>query len=713
MITVDGIQAQQEAIKRVVNARSHKFIRRLSVAYPEQEGDLFSRIRVSTMICVAEYCDMTTQTLLSKVNKYFNSLIRTSRTKADINCQSGWVDAINRSPFLKVITLRNECTPEDTQRFCRIIKNDGFPELTDINFVYVGDDTIKSILTALSTKISRSLRLNIINSEFSAGIIISVYDLTQRICYAFAEASTSLCHVLGRLRLVTSDQEGLESFFKVVDLSNFSRLSLIDLAGCPLHRRGTELFIRSVWPEGVSPADLPPVKILRLSDTQMTNSGMLSMSLVMRREAFPNLEELDISSNKISHSGMTLLAEALGAYSCPNLKKLNITDNFISVGNMVSLFGVLTMGACPLLEELEFAHTGIGASDLEGLIEFVCSPFAENLKRLNISNNPQITDALGKFFEALRDGNAHNLRVLFVEGVSISLGEVKEMIGWLLSGKASHLKALILKSNLLDGECFRLLLQTLVDIRCPRLTVVDFSSNLIGDFVENDWLHLISLDGEETIIEQIDFSFNPFTDNDMRLLLMFLSRFSRLERISRVSFTTNNISSETFNYFFRAFPEGPSSLSYLSIDSCSIVGAGSSFYSFLCSESFCNLTTLSLRDCGLSSDDLWKLMDGFDRGMCNKLSILRLDGNGEIDNRFVRRFLQTYGRPNTLSNLSRLDLGYTQIDAEGVMLFYHFFEENPNSKLYSLDLSSICLQSDERSELKEMLKNVWTGHCSF
>jgi len=106
-------------------------------------------------------------------------------------------------------------------------------------------------------------------------------------------------------------------------------------------------------------------------------------------------------------------------------------------------------------------------------------------------------------------------------------------------------------------------------------------------------------------------------------------------------------------------------------------------------------------------------MDGFDRGMCNKLSILRLDGNGEIDNRFVRRFLQTYGRPNTLSNLSRLDLGYTQIDAEGVMLFYHFFEENPNSKLYSLDLSSICLQSDERSELKEMLKNVWTGHCSF
>ena len=697
----------------MVSARSHKFIRRLSVEYPEQEGDLFSRIRVSTMIRVAEYCDLTTQTLLTKVNKYFNSLIRTSRTQADINCQSGWVDAINRSPFLKVITLRNDCTPEDTQRFCRIIKNDGFPELTDINFVYVGDDAIKSILTALSTKISRSLRLNIINAEFSAGITISVFDLTQRICYAFAEASTSLCHVLGRLHLITGDQDGLESFFKVVDFSNFSRLSVIDLSGCPLHRRGCELFIRSVWPEGVSPADLPPVKILRLDDIQMTNSGMLSMSLVMRRGALANLEELDVSSNKLSHSGMNLLADALGAYACPNLKKLNITDNFISVGNMVALFRVLSMGACPLLEELEFAHTGIGVSDLEAFAGFVCSPFAENLQRLNISNNPQITDALGKFFESLRDGNAHNLRVLLVEGVSISLVEIREMITWLLSGKACKLKALILKSNLLDGECFRLLLQTMVDIRCPRLTVIDFSSNLIGDFVEKDWLHLISLDGEETVFEQIDFSFNPLTDNDMRLLLMFMSRFSRLERISRVAFTTNNISSETFNYFFRAFPEGPSSLSYLSVDSCSIIGAGPSFFGFLCSESCCNLTTLTLRDCGLSKDDLWKLMDGFDKGICNKLSTLRLDGNGEINNTFVTRFLQTYGKPNTLSNLSRLDLGYTQIDADGVMLFYHFFEENPSSKLYSLDLCSICLHSEEKSELKEMMKEVWTGHCSF
>ena len=69
------------------------------------------------MMKVAEYCDVTSQNLLSTVNKYFNSLIRTTRTTADINCQPGWVDAINRSPFLKTIGLWRESTPEDTTAF--------------------------------------------------------------------------------------------------------------------------------------------------------------------------------------------------------------------------------------------------------------------------------------------------------------------------------------------------------------------------------------------------------------------------------------------------------------------------------------------------------------------------------------------------------------------------------------------------------------------
>ena len=230
VIEVVKIQEQQQAIRRVMEARSKKFILRLSAQYPEEDGNLFSRLRVSTMISVASYCDVTTQTLLAKVNHYFNSLIRTSRTSADIQCQTGWVDAINRSPFLKTITLHGECTPEDTKRFCHIIKNDGFPELSDVKFVYVDDDSIKSILSALNTRLQRALRLNLLSASYTAGVTLAVYDLSPRLCLAFAEASTSLRRVLGRLHLLTDDPEGLEAFFKAVDFSAFSALAEIDLS---------------------------------------------------------------------------------------------------------------------------------------------------------------------------------------------------------------------------------------------------------------------------------------------------------------------------------------------------------------------------------------------------------------------------------------------------------------------------------------------------
>ena len=84
-----------------------------------------------------------------------------------------------------------------------------------------------------------------------------------------------------------------------------------------------------------------------------------------------------------------------------------------------------------------------------------------------------------------------------------------------------------------------------------------------------------------------------------------------------------------------------------------------------------------------------------------------------MDDEFVERFLEVYGRPNTLTNLSRLDLAYTQIGVEGVMMFVQFFRENPNTKLYALDLSSIGLHSEQRNELKQLMKDVWVGHCSL
>ena len=714
MEEVGDIQAQQEAIRNVVKARSNKFIRRLSVAYPEQEGDLLSRIRVSTMMRVAEYCDVTTQNILSSVNKYFNSLIRTTRTTADINCQPGWVDAINRSPFLKTIALWRESTPEDTKRFCRIVKNDGFPELTDMKLVYMDDNSLHMILSALNTKINRSLRLNIMSPSFTAGVTIAVYDVSQRLCYAFAEAAQeSLCHVLGRFKLITSDIDGVENFFKTVDFSGFSLLDEIVLSSCPLQRRGFEFFIRSMWPEGLSGSSLAPVRILRLDDCQIHNSGMVSLTQVMRRGLFANLEVFDISSNKISEKGIRLLGETLRGFACPKLKVLNLTDNFISVGNLVPLFDALAEGACPLLSEIEFGHTGISEEDLAAFTRFMLTPNAENVSRVNFSNNPQITGALPAFFKALQGSPCESIKTLLMEGVSFSLVEVQALTEWLLSGKAAQLKAMVLRSNLLDEESFCLLLNTLINPKCPRISVIDFSSNLIGSFKEERWLQLLAQDGEEVFFEQIDYGFNPLTDNDMRLFLMFMSRFSPLERTARVGFASNLISAETLSYYFRALPDGPCCLNFLAIDSCSIQGCGRYLYEFLSTDASRNLTSLSLRDCGLTKEDVFLLLDGFDKQVCTKLLSLRLDGNPSIDDSFVSRFIVSYGERSSFPNLSRLDAGYTEIDADGVMTLIDFLKENQGIRLQSIDFTSIKVTSEEKGMLKGEMENCYSVHLSL
>ena len=713
VIEVSGIQSQQEAIKNVVKARSNHFIRRLSAAYPVQEDDIFTHVRVSTMMKVVEYCDTGTQLMLTMVNKYFSSLIATTRTEADIVCQPGWVDAVNRSPFLRTIVLRRESSPDDIRRFCRIIKNDGFPELTDLKLVYIGEENLHSILNAFQQKISRSIRLNIIPKDFTAGVTIAVYDLTHRVCYSFAEAAQeSLYFVLGRLRLITDDVEGLENFFKTVDFSSFSRLQEITLSSCPLQKRGFELFIRSMWPEGASSSDVPPVRVLRLDEVQLHNTAMLSMASVMNRGLFANLEELDLSSNKISEKGIRLLADALSNFACPNLKKLLLTDNFVSVGNMVCLFSALKDGCCPLLSELEFGHTGIGQEDLEAFAEYLTTPYAENLSRLNLSNNPQVTAALPRLFEAMESGSSESMKTLLMEGVSLARKEIEGLARWLLCGKAAQLRALILRCNLLDEGAFRVLLETMIDARCPRLNALDFSSNLIGSFTEADWLPLLSKDGEEIVFEQVDFSFNPLSDNDMRLLLMFLARFSHLEKTRRMAFAGNQITAETFNFLFKAMPEDVSALSFLSIDSCSLQGVGPYFEDFLASRAASQLTALSLRDCGLTKRDVLQILDGLDKGACAMLNTLRLDGNPEIDNQFVQRILQSIGEKQSVPSLSRLEAGYTQINGEGVEMFVKFFKEHA-TRLQSLDLSSINISSEEKELYKQQMKEFFSGHCSF
>lgn len=313
------------------------------------------------------------------------------------------------------------------------------------------------------------------------------------------------------------------------------------------------------------------MKKLLLRDTQLGNAAAVSLRQVMRRGLCGNLADLELASNKLSHGGMRALADALGGFAAPNLRRLELSDNFVGSCGLVEVFAALAQGAAPLLEELELAHTGVGTSDMAQLEEFVGSPFAENLRRLNVSNNPQITESISGLFSALQRGPSH-LQALLLEGVSLAMEETKSLVGWLVTQSASSLRGIVLRSNLLDGACFRLFLATLVDPRAPRLQAVDFSSNLIGRFDEKGMAHCWRVT-EIGYFEQWT-QFQPIVRRERASLRDVLSRFSSMERVTRIAFASNGVSASAMDYLLRALPEGATALNYLAVDSCSLPGRG-------------------------------------------------------------------------------------------------------------------------------------------
>ena len=107
------------------------------------------------------------------------------------------------------------------------------------------------------------------------------------------------------------------------------------------------------------------------------------------------------------------------------------------------------------------------------------------------------------------------------------------------------------------------------------------------------------------------------------------------------------------------------------------------------------------------------LLDGFDKQVCTKLLSLRLDGNPSIDDSFVSRFIVSYGERSSFPNLSRLDAGYTEIDADGVMTLIDFLKENQGIRLQSIDFTSIKVTSEEKGMLKGEMESCYSVHLSL
>ena len=700
---------RKKVINDVMQARSHRFIKCISEMYPELDEDPLTRIRVATMVEVIQYCSLGTQIILSSVNRYFCKLIQTARISVSVNCRAEWVDSLNKSPFISDVALYDECDNNEMDRFCRIIRNDGFLFLRSIAVHLLSEENIVSIIEALDDKVSRTLRLGLVSSEDAFSLTLQCFYLTTRICYAFSEASMNgLNRALASLQITTNDVEGVLNFFKLVDFSTFTLLRRLVLSDCPLQTRGFEVLVRSLWPSGKSNVCSAPIHDLILDNTQLHDSNIRSLQSIMERGLLADLENLNLSSNCITIEGIRHLTEALSQYSCPNLKHLILSDNYLSANSTVAFFNALAQGVCPLLSQIELSNTGIGPEDIRSFALYLRSPYPENLTRINISNNPLITEALSVFFEALLHSNCKKIKTLLMENISISVTEIRILTQWLVSGKATSLCHLLLRSNLLDQNSFCLLLAALITGQCPRLSVLDFSGNLIGNFDETQWTNLLNTPGSPIAFEQLDFSFNPLTDTDMSFIIQYMKQYSNVDSIQRIGFSNNLITAETLYLFFEAFPNHPCALYYLNFSSCSFTECGQYFYTFMCSEAARNLDLLCLQDCNLSEKDLSVLCDALIDGDCVKLRYLKLDGNANLQDSFVTRFLDVLQK-GTVPNLSIISLGFTAITYRGLMMFLDYIRMNPFSHIQEIYVNGIDVSKSEKKDLKEKFDQEFSG----
>lgn len=697
----------------VVSARSDKFITDIAKCYPQDDTNLLARIRVETMMEVAQYCDPKTTLLVSNVNRYFHRLVRTSLTSVTVNCQRDWVASINKSPFIRNVNLVYDSKDSEMERFCRIIHNDGFTHLRHFSLDYPSDSNVMALLHVMNDKAKTNMGLGLTDPNDPFSLSLNCFSLSPRVCYAFEGVGEDcLRTVLGSLTLNTSDVEGLQFFFRTVDFHSFSSLQRLVLSNCPLQSKGFEYLVHSLWPMDQSCINSLPLRELSLHNTQITDDGLLALCSVMERGLLVNLELLDLSANTLTAISLQHLADAFQQFVCPNLQELVLSDNTHCGCSASHLFYALTCGVCPLMTRIEVANTAMDEDALHSFATYLRSPFSENLERINISSNPQVAEMLPVFFDGLLHSPCDHLHTLFLENLHLSRAHIGSFLQWLRSGKAFTLQHLMLHGNSLDGDAFYQVCEAVTGKECPNIRVLDFSGNAIGDLDPVAWKSLCEKTGSETEFEQISFAFNPLRDADMEILVAFMSRFSHFERTQRITFSNNPISATTIERYLEAFPAHPCALRFLSISSCCITGSGPFFAQFLESEAGQNLDTLKLLDCSLSREDVRSLLRAFAHGACKNLRDLELNGNECVDDSVARVFVQILER-SVMPNLLSFSFAFTKMSIRGVGLILDYVESNPFTHVQEIDLSGLCLGKTSCQAMKARAASVFSGIISF
>ena len=713
--------------------RINRYRERLSAMYPDNgctDTTKFSHICTTSMMDVLSYMDVSSQLELKKVNRYFLKLVKIAQTDVNLNVMDGWIDAIHISTFLKRLVLAGEPKEGDLIEFTTLLQNDGFLQLTTLELYLLGEWVVLDILNAIATRVNREYALGLLSEDFRLNLVVQEKEFSLYFATHFAAlVNSSLYLVLSNLSFISSFEGSIPILLRETHLSRCLYLTEIYMNGIPLGWDGIMALCMSLWPSDQScPHSVPVLSRLFLGDTLLKDSCVLRIATAVKEGLLTSLEYLDLSRNSISAHSATHLVHFLNSFLCPCLRYVKLSENpQLSNGCLAAWFRGLAQGTCPCLRVLELNDCGLLPCDFTALGEFCLTDYAAHIIVLDLGNNKP-GDAILDFLAALRRSPCTTLETLNLEGARLcgmdhsnqshqshqshNSSQLVELAQWLRSDKAARLKRLILRRTQLTGEALCELLDALQSSAIHHLDLLDLCGNGIHNLDRDAWEALIACPTPALHIDMLSLARNPYSNEDFFLIVQWLQHHVEGCRLKEMSFEDNAITTTGVAAFFRIFPqEVEGRLDSLSIVSTSIRMIGVALHQWLLSPASTHLRSLQMVNCNLSKKDVAYLVDAFRQSdFCQKLELLRLSGNHDIDDMFICSLLDTLGM-GRMPCLHKLDLSYTGITKRGAYHFVSFFQNASSYSLRSLNLSYADIPpSCEKRILSEFCR-VFKGHC--
>ena len=714
----------RDQIQKLYDERVNRFKARLSAMYPQHSTGSsvgFSSFHSTTMMEVVSYLDTQSQLRLESVSQYFHKLIRISHNDVALTERTGWFSAIHLSSYLHRIRLYGEPKEKELKDFTVMLQNDGFTELNTLELYHIGEWAMLAIIEALTQRVQRALRLGVLDSSAGLRIVIQEVDLTPFFAGKLAEhINATLFHVLTGIRFIVQNVEGVIVVLQKTGFMSCQRLTEVDYSSLPILRYGFELLVHSLWMDDADvKTEAPRVCKLLLSNMGLTDPCLVLLADVASRCLLSNLEYLDLSANCITCDGMIVLTDLVAPYLCPNLRSLILSNNADLGGETVdAFFDKLGEGVCPMIEDLIVNNCNLTAANFASLARFLRTPFAENLKILDIGNNPAATSTLPELLASL-SSSSRNLHVLNVDGLPFSIPIEHAFVQWLHHAHLENLRSLCLSNTQLSQRSLFLILKALSFSSVRDLDLVDVSSNLLERFDPALWETLVysgrSRRQHVFSVRRFELNHNPLSNSDLEWLCRYISLFCRVDLLQEASFEDNTISSKGVVSFLKVFsPCDHGGLEKLSVTTLSLRSIGNDLHAWLCSPAASNLQRLVLTNCNLCRMDWMYLLKSFEESSyCTKIQYLKLSGNYDIDDEFLVQFVRIYSIEDVLPYLYELDLSYTNITKIGCYELLDFFKTHDFYSLRRLNLSYTKLSDHRVDILFDEFRRVFKGGCSF